>query len=66
MLAKKKLLFITPVTPSLNGSGLSIRAYHNLFALAQIYSIDLVVMSTWNKRTQALHKEVVKICDLCG
>ncbi|MEW6367512.1 MAG: glycosyltransferase [Acidobacteriota bacterium] len=40
------LLFISPVIPSPTGSGMAMRAFNNLAALSQRYSVDLLVVRT--------------------
>lgn len=45
-MTRPNLLYISPVTPAPSGLGLAMRAYHNLFALAQCYAVHLVIIPT--------------------
>ena len=53
MKGRTNLLYISPVMPAPTGSGLSMRAFHNLLALSRIHDIHLLVVRTGLKNRPA-------------
>jgi glycosyltransferase involved in cell wall biosynthesis len=60
-LKKPNLLYLSPVSPTPNGTGLAKRAFNNLKALSDSYHLYLLVMPPGRKDCH-LHPEVVRLC----
>jgi polysaccharide biosynthesis protein PslH len=58
---KPRLLYLSPLAPSPTGSGLAMRAFQNLAALASPYDVTLLIMPT-GLRSKAPAAEVRDLC----
>jgi glycosyltransferase involved in cell wall biosynthesis len=62
MTMKPRLLYLSPITPLHTGSGLAMRAFHNLAALSGAYDITLLIIPT-GFRSAKPAAEVRALCE---